>query len=109
MTRKLVWGILGGTVIGAMFGSSGGNAGITIAIGIAAGALAAGIWHYLETRNRFWQPLPPNRSPAKRSRQTSLQWNRPGLRRLTTDGVDHARSGRLSEAFKPLLETELAI
>ncbi|HHX90244.1 MAG TPA: hypothetical protein GX700_10860 [Paracoccus sp.] len=50
MTRKLVWGILGGTVIGAMFGYSGGNAGITIAICIAAGAVAAGIWHYLETR-----------------------------------------------------------
>ena len=50
MTNKLIWGILGGLVIGAGFGSVAGNTGIGIAICMAAGAVAAGIWHYLETR-----------------------------------------------------------
>ncbi len=52
MSTKLVWGILGGVVLGAMFGQLGGNTGIGIAICIAAGALAAGVWHYLETRGK---------------------------------------------------------
>lgn len=50
MAGKLVWGILGGTVLGAAFGQIGGNTGIGIAICIAAGAVAAAVWHYLETR-----------------------------------------------------------
>ncbi|MCC2612173.1 MULTISPECIES: hypothetical protein [Rhizobium/Agrobacterium group] len=50
MASKLVWGILGGTVLGAAFGQIGGNTGIGIAICIAVGAVAAGVWHYLETR-----------------------------------------------------------
>lgn len=50
MTRKLVWGILFGLVLGAAFGSAGGNTGIGIAVCMAAGALAAGIWHLVESR-----------------------------------------------------------
>lgn len=50
MTSKLIWGILGGTVLGAMFGYVGGNTPIGIAICIAAGAVAAALWHWLETR-----------------------------------------------------------
>jgi hypothetical protein len=50
MTSKLTWGILGGVVVGATFGAVGGNTGIGIAICMAAGAIAAGIWHYMETR-----------------------------------------------------------
>ncbi len=51
MASKLVWGILGGVVVGASFGYLGGNTAIGIAVCIAAGALAAGIWHYIETRD----------------------------------------------------------
>jgi hypothetical protein len=51
MTGKLIWGILGGLVLGAAFGWVGGNTAIGIAICMAAGAVAAGIWHYMETRN----------------------------------------------------------
>lgn len=50
MAGKLVWGILGGTVLGAAFGQIAGNTGIGIAICMAAGAATAGIWHHLETR-----------------------------------------------------------
>lgn len=50
MTTKLIWGILGGLVVGAAFGAVGGNTGIGIAICMAAGAVAAGIWHYIESR-----------------------------------------------------------
>ncbi|WP_158625195.1 hypothetical protein [Corallococcus terminator] len=52
MSNKLVWGILFGVVVGAMFGQRAGNTGISIAICIAAGALAAGVWHYLETHRK---------------------------------------------------------
>jgi hypothetical protein len=51
MTGKLIWGILGGLVLGAAFGWVGGNTATGIAICMAAGAVAAGIWHYMETRN----------------------------------------------------------
>ena len=50
MASKLTWGILGGVVVGAAFGAVAGNTGIGIAICMAAGAIAAGIWHYMETR-----------------------------------------------------------
>lgn len=50
MAGKLTWGILGGLVLGAGFGYVGGNTAIGIAICMAAGAIAAGIWHYTETR-----------------------------------------------------------
>ncbi|WP_292241414.1 hypothetical protein [Mesorhizobium sp.] len=52
MASKLVWGILGGVVLGAAFGTLGGNTGIWIAVCIAAGAVAAGVWHYMETRRQ---------------------------------------------------------
>lgn len=50
MASKLIWGILGGLVLGAAFGYVAGNTAIGIAICMAAGAIAAGIWHYLESR-----------------------------------------------------------
>jgi hypothetical protein len=50
MARKLIWGILGGVVLGAAFGYVAGNTAIGIAICMAAGAVAAGIWHHLESR-----------------------------------------------------------
>lgn len=50
MAGKLIWGILGGLVLGAALGYVAGNTPIGIAICMAAGAVAAGFWHYLETR-----------------------------------------------------------
>ncbi|WP_323014693.1 hypothetical protein [Devosia sp.] len=50
MASKLIWAILGGAILGAAFGAMAGNTAIGIAICIAAGAIAAGIWHYMETR-----------------------------------------------------------
>ncbi len=50
MASKLVWAILGGVVLGAAFGNVGGNSGIWIAVCTAVGAVAAGLWHYVETR-----------------------------------------------------------
>lgn len=50
MTTKLIWGILGGLVLGAALGALAGNTAIGIAICMGAGAVAAGVWHYMETR-----------------------------------------------------------
>jgi Na+/citrate or Na+/malate symporter len=50
MANKLVWAILGGTVLGAAFGYQGGNTAMGIAICIVAGAVAAGVWHWLDKR-----------------------------------------------------------
>lgn len=52
MEARIVWGILGGLVLGIAFGQVVGSAGIVTAICMAAGALAAGLWHHLETRGR---------------------------------------------------------
>lgn len=52
MAKKLIWGILGGVVLGAAFGYVGGNTAIGIVVCMAAGSVAAGVWHYLEDRNR---------------------------------------------------------
>ena len=50
MASRLVWGILGGVILGAAFGYVSGNTGIGIAVCVAAGAVAAGVWHYVESR-----------------------------------------------------------
>ena len=52
VASKLIWGILGGVVLGTAFGQIASNTPMGIAICMAAGVIAAGVWHYLETRNR---------------------------------------------------------
>lgn len=52
MASKLIWGILGGVVLGAAFAHVAGNTAIGIAVCMTADAVAAGIWHHLENRNR---------------------------------------------------------
>jgi hypothetical protein len=53
MSRKLIWGVLGGVVIGAAFGAIAGNTPIGIAVCIAAGAIAAYVWERMEERRKL--------------------------------------------------------